>query len=230
MTDKTLSSAPVEVVPFVRPDACEPIMQSFSAFEECGRVLGADAPDFIGDAAQTLRVVLSTPDTAKAADVDAFREAAVTAEAFALSVVRRLKTGKATQCGGAKQDFLDAHTFLDHARVLTFPVTTKGEGARARWSNPMVNADRIPVTPRAFLWPSRFTEADQAAAENALGALADEITHGLQRFDEKNVKAGLLGEKPEALRKAVFVLDALIRALPLPREQMTRLGREYMTP
>lgn len=229
MTDKTLSSAPVEAVPFVRPDACKPIMQSFSAFEECGRVLGADAPDFIGDAAQTLRVVLSTPDTAKAADVDAFREAAVTAEAFALSVVRRLKTGKAAQCGGAKQDFLDAHTFLDHARVLTFPVTTKGEGARARWSNPMVNADRIPVTPRAFLWPSRFTEADQAAAENALGALADEITHGLQRFDEKNVKAGLLGEKPEALRKAVFVLDALIRALPLPREQMARLGRQYVT-
>ena len=133
MTDKTLSSAPVEAVPFVRPDACEPIMQSFSAFEECGRVLGADAPDFIGDAAQTLRVVLSTPDAVKAADIDAFREAAATAEAFALSAVRRLKAGKAAQCGGTKQDFLDAHTFLDHARVFTI-----GFDQRARAPSPFV--------------------------------------------------------------------------------------------
>lgn len=181
-------------------------------------------------AADAVRLVIARPTSAPDENLMFVRESCRLARRILEAMAKKTKDGKTIPCGVSLLQLKAAGNYLSVADALTFPVRKgAGAGARARWLNALVNVENIPVVARAFLWPERFTLADQGEAADVLMDTCDAFSAALVDFRETGHKSALVGFLEEDFRQCLLFLKALQNALPIPRETMAANGREYTT-
>lgn len=178
------------------------------------------------EATEALRFALASPTTAPAENLDCIRQLTRKTRLIFDAMAKKSKNG-CSFSGVLISQLKDAGNFLSVADALTFPDTPNGAGARSRWANPMVNVERIPEIARAFLWPERFTLTDHGVASDVLFDAADALLGAVCLYEDKGHKTALLGFELADFISGAALLQTMQAALPIARETMTDLGREY---
>ena len=181
-------------------------------------------------AGDAVRLVLARPTSAPVANLTYVRESCRLTRRIIEAMAKKTKDGKTVPCGVSLSQLKAACNYLSAVDALSFPVRKgAGAGARARWMNALVNVERLPLMGRAFLWPERFTLADQGEAADVLMDTVDAFSAALMAFRETGHKSALVGFSEGDCKQCLLFLQALQNALPIPRETMAAEGREYTT-